>query len=257
MGTNLSKRGVYLLPAALTTGNIFCGFYAITAAWAGDLDLAAKAVGIAIVLDGFDGRIARLIGATSQFGVQLDSLADAISFGLAPSFILWGWHLKNQGYIGWIACFVFLVCGIMRLARFNVQSPELKHFLGLPIPAAAGMVAALAHFHAKYLTWEIFQSNIFPYFLALLAVALGMSMVSTVRYASFKSLSFRNGRSHMNILIIALAIAGVWFFSQELLMVLAVGYFLSGYLGTARRRLFPKTLKNPSTDQVPDDAESS
>jgi len=117
------KPGIFILPSAMTTGNIFCGFYAITASLAGDFNTAAVAVGIAIVLDGVDGRIARLTGTTSKFGLQLDSLADAISFGVAPAVVLWQWHLKEFGYLGWIACFMYMVWGVMRLARFNVQSP--------------------------------------------------------------------------------------------------------------------------------------
>ncbi len=156
--TKTPRRGVYILPSALTTANIFFGFYAITSALAGEFDNAAKGIGLAIVLDGLDGRIARLTGTTSKFGVQLDSLADAISFGIAPAVVLWQWHLSAFTYWGWIACFTYLIGGVMRLARFNTQNPELKHFLGLPIPAAAGCVAALVHFVQKYSYWPFFQS---------------------------------------------------------------------------------------------------
>ena len=234
------KPGIYILPSAMTTGNIFCGFYAVTASVAGDFNTAAVAIGIAIILDGVDGRIARLTGTTSKFGLQLDSLADAISFGLAPAVVLWQWHLQEFGYLGWIACFMYMVCGVMRLARFNVQSPELKHFLGMPIPAAAGVLAALTHFVEKYKDLTFFKSIGFSYALIGLAVVLGALMISTFRYPSFKNLSFGSGSSYRNILSLALLIAGIWFLSHEVLFVLAAIYFFSGPWGTVRRYLSRK-----------------
>jgi CDP-diacylglycerol--serine O-phosphatidyltransferase len=238
---------------------MFCGFSAITYVWAasiarvnGDmgsamanLDRAAIAIGIAIVLDALDGRIARLMGATSQFGLQLDSLADAISFGIAPALLLWGWGLSDIKHFGWIACFIFVICGVMRLARFNVQSSELKHFIGLPIPAAAGVVASLAHFAFKYQHFPLFTSSVFLPFLLGLAFLLGISMVSTLRYASFKSLTLRNGKSHLNIVLIALFIAGIWFFSHEMLILLSAVYFLGGIFGTIRHKFWPRTDSLP------------
>ncbi|MBN2432125.1 MAG: CDP-diacylglycerol--serine O-phosphatidyltransferase [Acidobacteria bacterium] len=251
----ISQRGIYILPALLTTGNMFCGFTAITYIWAaslarmtGDmtftmanLNRAAIAIGIAIVLDALDGRIARLMGATSQFGVHLDSLADAVSFGIAPALLMWGWGLSDIKHFGWIACFIFLICGVMRLARFNVQSGELKHFVGLPIPAAAGIIAAFAHFAFKYKQLPLFSAPLFPYLLLGIGFLLGISMVSTLRYISFKSLTLRTGKSHFNIVLIALFIAGVWFFSHEMLLILSVAYFLGGIAGTIRHKFWPRT----------------
>jgi CDP-diacylglycerol---serine O-phosphatidyltransferase len=246
-------RGAYILPSAFTTANIFCGFYAITSVWNGDLDSAAKAIGIAIVLDGFDGRIARMMGATSKFGLQLDSLADAISFGVAPATLMWAWHLKGLGYLGWIAAFLYMICGIMRLARFNVQSADMKHFLGLPIPAAAGLVASLAHFYVKYQNWIFFKSPEFPYILVALAAVLGVMMISTIRYGSFKSLSVRQGNPRFNILLIALLIAGIWFLSHEVLLLFAFTYLISGITGTIRRKIWPRSAlqKNPDEKGAP------
>ena len=231
------KRGVYILPSALTTANIFFGFYAITSALAGEFDNAAKGIGIAIVLDGLDGRIARLTGTTSKFGVQLDSLADAISFGIAPAVVLWQWHLSAYSYWGWIACFTFLIGGVMRLARFNTQNPELKHFLGLPIPAAAGCIAALVHFVQKYNHWSFFQSHAFYFGLIGLTLILGIMMISTTRYGSFKNFGFRGRIASRNILLMALLLAGIWFFSHEVLLAFALIYFLSGIFGTIRRQI--------------------
>lgn len=243
----IPRRGVYILPSALTTGNIFCGFYAVTSAALGDIQTAAVVIGLSVLLDGFDGRIARLTGATSQFGLQLDSLADAISFGIAPAFLLWAWKLKDLTFssvhLGWIACFLFMVCGVMRLARFNVQSPELKHFVGLPIPGGAGVLAAMTYFttHPVYRNWSFFQSSYFPWFLAILTTLLGLSMVSTLRYPSFKSLNLKAGHSYLNILLLAVIIAGIRFFSHEVLLALASVYFLSGIAATFRRKFFPRT----------------
>jgi len=234
------KPGIFILPSAMTTGNIFCGFYAITASLAGDFNTAAVAVGIAIVLDGVDGRIARLTGTTSKFGLQLDSLADAISFGVAPAVVLWQWHLKEFGYLGWSACFMYMVCRVMRLARFNVQSPELKHFLGMPIPAAAGVMAALTHFVEKYKELAFFRSIEFPYTLIGLAILLGVLMISKFRYPSFKNLSFGSGGSYRNVLSLALLIAGIWFVSHEVLLILAAIYLVSGPWGDIRRRFSHK-----------------
>lgn len=232
------RRGAYIIPSALTTGNIFCGFFAITSLWTGDLDSAAKAIGVAIVLDGFDGRIARLMGATSKFGVQLDSLADAISFGVAPAMLLWAWHLKDVPYLGWIACFVYLVCGVMRLARFNLQSGDLKAFVGMPIPAGAGVVAATVHLSLKYKDLPFFSAPWFPHLVWGLAFFLGILMISLIRYGSLKNLNFQKGRPQVNILVLALLIAATWFFSHETLFLMGYAYLLSGLIGVVRRRIW-------------------
>lgn len=240
------RRGIFILPSLLTTANIFCGFFAITILMTGErdaMDLAAKAIGIAILLDGLDGRLARMTGTTSQFGLQLDSLADAISFGLAPAVMLLNWprllHCPQDYWTwGWIACFLYMVCGVMRLARFNVQTPGIKHFLGLPIPAAAGVVAALVHFSAKYPDLRIFSPEVFIYWLFPMATLLGIFMISTMRFASMKSLSFNKDKPYFTIVLIALLLTGVYFFSHELLMAIAGLYFLSGIVGTLRRKLF-------------------
>jgi len=265
------RRGIFIIPSALTTGNMFCGFYAITCIWAGtldkasghldkaadNLDNAAIAIGIAIVLDALDGRIARLTSSTSQFGLQLDSLADAVSFGIAPALMLWGWELGAVKHLGWIACFLFMICGVMRLARFNIQKKELRKFIGLPIPAAAGFIAALAHFSVKYKEMSFFKSEIFPYFLVSLAIFLAISMISTVRYLSFKSLNLIRGKSQVNIVLIALFLAGIWFFSHEFLLLLMLAYIVSGIVGTARRKLFPRTVRAVTDEGNLDEPESS
>src|SRR5262245_15690781 len=140
------RRGVYLLPSLFTVGNLFCGYACIVYAMGGALEMAAPFIGIAFILDSLDGRIARLTGSSSQFGVEFDSLADVVSFGAAPAVLAFEWGLKGQGNIGWAAGFIFMSAGAVRLARFNVHSSthqlDKRYFVGMPIPAAASVVAA-------------------------------------------------------------------------------------------------------------------
>ena len=137
------KRGVYILPNLFTTGNLFCGFWSIISVFQEKYFYAAVAILLASVFDALDGKVARLSGATTKFGVQYDSLADLVSFGIAPALLAFSWALRPYGRFGWLAAFLFVVCGALRLARFNVQtaSGEVKYFKGLPIPAAASMIA--------------------------------------------------------------------------------------------------------------------
>src|SRR5579872_2845206 len=138
------RRGAYLLPSLFTLGNMFCGYQCIVYAMRGDFETAAPFIGFAIVLDMLDGRIARLTGTESDFGLQFDSLADVISFGVAPAVLSFSWGLQPLGRLGWAACFLFVAAGAMRLARFNIQtaSSDKRYFVGMPIPAAAGVPAA-------------------------------------------------------------------------------------------------------------------
>ena len=137
------RRGIYILPNLFTTGNLFCGFWAIISVFQEKFFYAAVAILLASIFDVLDGKVARLSGATSKFGVQYDSLADLVSFGIAPALLAFSWALRPYGKFGWLAAFLFVVCGALRLARFNVQSSsgEVKYFKGLPIPAAALMIA--------------------------------------------------------------------------------------------------------------------
>lgn len=216
-------RSIFILPSIFTVGNIFCGYYAIIATMRGEYDQAAQAIGIAIVLDMLDGRIARLTNSATQFGLQLDSLADVISFGIAPSILAFVWGLSTlTNGLGWIAAFTFTICGAMRLARFNVQAPDLKHFVGLPIPAGGGTVAAIVHFFieplASPLSTTLMVGSVFM---------LSLLMVSTIRYSSLKHLTLGR-KSHLTILLIALLVALIYKFSRWTLLVTAVTYVASG-----------------------------
>lgn len=224
------RRSIYLLPSIFTVGNIFAGFFAVVSTLHGDYGPAAVAIGIAVVLDGLDGRIARLAGATSDFGVQLDSLADVISFGIAPAVLVYSWGLEDLGNFARMAAFVFLICGAMRLARFNIQVGELKHFAGLPIPAGAGMIAATVH-----LFGDPIDSILFKYALVAMVYLVALLMISTIRYPSLKHVNLTRGKSHLNVLILALIVAGVIWYSQQFLMIVATVYVLSGPVGRLYR----------------------
>lgn len=189
-----SKRGrhIYLLPNLLTTGGMFAGFYAILAAANGQYAHACLAVIAAAFFDGLDGRVARMTGTSSAFGVQYDSLADLVSFGMAPALVMYHWALVNLklegvaiGRVGWAAAFLYMACAALRLARFNVQagSADKKWFIGLPSPAAAGMMISFVWFFVDLgVSGETMRFYAMP-----VAVACGLLMVSRVRYFSFKA----------------------------------------------------------------------
>ncbi len=216
-------RSVFLLPSLFTVGNIFCGYYAILATMRGNYGQAAYAIGIAIVLDSLDGLIARLTNSTSGFGLQLDSLADVISFGIAPSVLALCWGLSNiDQRLAWVAAFTFTICGAMRLARFNMQSGNLKHFVGLPIPAGGGAIAALVHFFV-----EPPKTPLGSGLIVAAVFLLAFLMISTIRYFSLKHLSLGK-KSHLTILLIAMLVALGFFYSKETLLAIAIVYVLSG-----------------------------
>ncbi len=217
------RRSVYLLPTIFTVGNMFAGFFALVATFNGQYQSAAIAIGIAVILDALDGRVARLANVTSDFGQQLDSLADVISFGVAPAVLIYSWGLVEFGNFARFSAFVYLICGAMRLARFNIQLQELKHFAGLPIPAGAFFVAATVHFFGappQFVTFKFYLIGI-TYLTAFL-------MVSTIRYTSFKGLNLGRGKSHLNVLMMAFLVAGIFWYSQQLWMILASLYLCSG-----------------------------
>jgi CDP-diacylglycerol--serine O-phosphatidyltransferase len=178
------KRGIYILPNLITASSLFAGFYSLVATLNGNYSTAAIWIFISAICDGLDGKVARMTGTTSKFGVEFDSLADAVAFGVTPAFLMYAWALKPFGRLGWVAAFLFLACAALRLARFNVQvdTVESKRFVGLPTPAAACMVAStvLLFYH---LNWPSSFKK-----LAILALIyfLAFLMVSNFRYYSFK-----------------------------------------------------------------------
>jgi CDP-diacylglycerol---serine O-phosphatidyltransferase len=219
----IGRRSALILPNLFTAGNIFCGYYAILSTMRGNYEQSAWSIGIAMILDMLDGRIARLTNSISQFGLQLDSLADVISFGIAPSTLVLAWGLAViDPRLAWTAAFTFAVCGAMRLARFNTQAGQFRHFVGLPIPAGGGVIAAIVHFAGGSPITDPVIANL----MAGVVFLLSFLMVSTIRYSSLKHLNLR--KPFVAILAISLLVALIYKYSRPSLLTIAVAYSLSG-----------------------------
>jgi CDP-diacylglycerol---serine O-phosphatidyltransferase len=226
------RRGVYLLPSLFTIGNMFCGYACVAYAMRGELETAAPFIGIAVVLDMLDGRIARLTGTTSAFGKEFDSLADVVSFGMAPALLMFRWGLEPLGRLGWAAGFVFVSAGAIRLARFNIQaSTDKRYFVGLPIPAAAAVPASTVY---------LYPDGLQAYTSALPALALmlvpAVLMVSTIRFRSFKTIDLESRRSYKILLAVTIVFFAITTHPRGALVALSYGYLLSAFVGMARTR---------------------
>ena len=228
------RRGVYLLPSLFTLGNMFCGYACVVYAMRGEFEMAAPFIGFAIVLDMLDGRIARLTGSASEFGVQFDSLADVISFGVAPAILSFSWGLQPLGRLGWAAGFLFVTAAAMRLARFNLQAAgggDKRYFVGMPSPAAAAVPAA---------TVFVYPMAISDYREALPVLAMvlvpAMLMVSTIRFRSFKTIDLQARRPYRVLLLIAAAYMLITWLHRYVLVVMAYSYLASAFIGLAVTR---------------------
>lgn len=236
------KRGVYLLPNLLTSASLFGGFYSIVASLDGAFDKAAIAILISVILDGLDGRIARFTRTSSRFGVEYDSLADLVAFGIAPGVLIFTWALRPFGRYGWLAAFLYVICGALRLARFNVQidTIESKRFNGLPIPAAASLVASTVLLFF-YLGQEETTKHIT---ILILVYLLAYLMVSNVKYYSFKELNLTQRMPFRLLVGLILVLIVVAAEPQLMLFLLTLGYVLSGpimpFLGRRIRRTVPQ-----------------
>jgi CDP-diacylglycerol--serine O-phosphatidyltransferase len=218
------RRGIYVLPALFTAGNVFCGYLSLDASSRGAFEHAALLVFLAALMDGMDGRVARWTNATSAFGEQLDSLADVVSFGVAPAFLVYRWGLSSFGRAGLLVSFLFAVCGALRLARFNVQVHvvDKRTFVGLPIPSAAGALCGLIWaVPAEWLT-----DTLRAVFLGVTAI-LAFLMVSTFRYRSFKDVDVKTRRGRLYFLVAALAVAVIYWLRQYALAGLLSVYAAS------------------------------
>jgi len=261
------RRGIFLLPAMMTTANLLCGYYAVVASLVGtpeDFNHAAKAIGIAIVFDSLDGRVARMTGTNTEFGVQFDSLADVVSFGVAPAVLAYAWGvrgvmnlasepLRQLGHFGWLCCLAFLICCAWRLARFNVQGMApggSKYFVGMPTPAAAGVIASIVHGFRKdgplgtggpLLDWH------WSVALLLLAVALAGLMTSKIRFYSFKDLPWGKKQPGFMILLLAIFGAVIWNFSELALLILALTYALTAVILHVVRFTRQRTVSRTAT----------
>jgi CDP-diacylglycerol--serine O-phosphatidyltransferase len=262
------KKGLYLLPAAFTAANIGMGYFAVMAALRGfqllgggaegegvraataHFDNASRAIGWAILFDTLDGRIARLTKTTTEMGIQFDSIADVLTFGIAPAVLVYAWSYgaafpegSQLHKLGWFLSFMFLICGALRLARFNVQATrprtlaegsakvDKKNFLGLPIPAAAGLLAAVVHFSPHPLiSYGTYRATLYSGLIMGLIAVLAALMVSTIRYSSFKTLG-AGKRSTIKVMPMIAAVGMlIWLFSRYVLLAIVLAYVLHGIL---------------------------
>jgi CDP-diacylglycerol---serine O-phosphatidyltransferase len=241
------RRGIFLLPAMMTSANLLCGYYAIVAALVGtpdDLDRAAKSIGLAILFDSLDGRIARMTGTNTEFGVQFDSLADVVSFGVAPAVLAYAWGfrgitsmvgegLHQLGEFAWVCCLAFLICCAWRLARFNVQGMapgSSKYFVGMPTPAAAAVIASIIHGFRQGGPMPLgpLQNGWWAVGWFVLAAALGALMTTTIRYYSFKDLPWARKQPSLAIVLLCVLGAVIWRYSEYALMSIACTYTIVG-----------------------------
>lgn len=220
------KKGIYILPNLCTTGSLFCGFFAVIKVLHGDFVTAAWAILLAGLFDLFDGQLARLTKAGSQFGIEYDSLVDLASFGLAPTLLLYMWALKDFGRLGWVIAFLFFTCGALRLARFNVQAEaeEARFFQGLPIPMSAYMLATTVIFYDR-LFGSLPERN---YAILALTIGLPLLMVSTIRYRNAKELDIRRRLSFFVLVAGSVAMAFIAWKPSIMMWVVSLGYILSG-----------------------------
>ena len=261
------KKGLYLIPSLFTTANILMGFFAITGALRGFqmiaigspeamaraaqlFDGAAQFIGWAFIFDALDGRIARMTKTTTEIGVQFDSIADVVTFGIAPAVLAYAWGYGSAYHegtdlhnLGWFLSFMFLMCGAFRLARFNVQATrprvlaegtpktDKKSFVGLPIPAAAALIAAIIHFAPKPIVqYGAERAELYSGLLMGLVAVLGALMVSTLRYSSFKAVGTHRRSTRLMILIVGAVGMLIWLYSRYVLLAIVTGYVLQGIL---------------------------
>src|SRR5688572_28300139 len=264
-----------ILPSLFTIGNIFCAYYSVMSTLNERYDQAAIAIGIGYILDGLDGRVARLTGTSSEFGAQLDSLADVLTFGIAPAILAFDWGIgwmadsytapavgtvlnpfeQHVRSAGWLMTFAFVICGALRLARFNVQALKpvdattKRYFVGLPIPAGAGLIASVVHF------WKIPIATVQTSLLWCILVGLtAFLMISTVRYHNFKELGIFSRRPRITLVATAMMIALIFSYSEVMLLILAVVYAASGPVTRIVQGLRKLPIHGTTQEQTPMEA---
>ncbi|MFZ0640521.1 MAG: CDP-diacylglycerol--serine O-phosphatidyltransferase [Candidatus Acidiferrales bacterium] len=251
------RHGVYILPSFFTVLNLLCGYYAILETFrggAGDMDNAARAIGAAIVFDAIDGWIARATGTNSEFGKQFDSLADVVSFGVAPGFLAFAWGVKgvmlggrsflapHVVQVGWVCSFAFVIFCAWRLARFNIgMAGGSRYFVGLPTPAAAGAIAAVVH--AMWNPIEDWRKSLVWVLLVLL---LGFLMASKVRYYNFKGVNWGRRRTSLAVVAMALIVAAILRYSEATLLLVAAVYVLHGLVLEVLRKMRLRASARPA-----------
>lgn len=240
----IRRRGIYILPNLFTTGALFSGFYAITSAMGGRFETAVIAIFVAMLLDGLDGRVARLTNTQSEFGVQYDSLSDMVSFGVAPALVMYLWGFSTLGKLGLFAAFVHMAGGALRLARFNTQvdTADRRYFQGLPSPAAAAILAGFIWISLEY----SYDVQILKYPALILTACTGLLMVSNFRYFSFKGIDLRGKVSFFVAISMMLAISFVMAQPQTMFFLLSLVYAISGPVLTLVMRRQRRLLSRKS-----------
>ncbi len=232
------KRRIYLLPNLLTTAGLFAGFFAIVAGLKGNFEVAAVAVFVAMIMDGLDGRVARLTGTESEFGAQYDSLSDMVSFGITPALVAYCWGLKYLGKFGWLAAFFYAAATALRLARFNVQASRMdkKFFIGLPCPPAAGVIAGMVWVGTDF----AIPGKRISELAAIVTLVVATLMVSNVRYNSFKELDFKEHVPFVAVLLVVLTYLLIAWDPPKVLFGIFFIYALSGPVLWVRARVGKK-----------------
>lgn len=246
------RRGIYILPNLLTTGNLLSGFWAIISVFQERFYFAAVAILLAAVFDVFDGKVAKLSGTTSKFGLQYDSLADLVSFGVAPALLAFSWALRPYGKFGWLAAFLFVACGAIRLARYNVLASigETKYFKGLPIPVAAAMIA-----FTILLYFELIETNWVKDIVILVMIyVLAFLMVSNIRYFSFKELNLAKRKPFSILIYGVLSLVLIAMEPVVVLFAFVLFYVFSGpasmVLAWRKKQVLSKNAPIPQEDRV-------
>ncbi|NVJ67064.1 MAG: CDP-diacylglycerol--serine O-phosphatidyltransferase [Gammaproteobacteria bacterium] len=256
-----SRRGIYLLPNLLTTAGLFAGFYAVVASMQGRFEYAAIAIFVAMIMDGLDGRMARITNTQTDFGAEYDSMADMVSFGIAPALVAYNWALSGLGKFGWLATFVYVVAAALRLARFNtqVETADKRYFQGLASPSAAAILAGLVWVGTEY-QWQI---EPYAVYVGILTIVTGLLMVSNFRYSSFKEVDWKGKIPFIGMLVIVLLFILI---ASEPAVVLFSGfsiYAISGPIMTLwhlkdirEERLERRKFQNEVEELAPDSEEN-
>jgi CDP-diacylglycerol---serine O-phosphatidyltransferase len=238
---NRIRKGIYVLPNLITTASLFCGFYSIIASFQDKFVIAAITILAALVLDGMDGRIARITNTTSKFGAEYDSLSDLIAFGVAPSLLAYNWTMSFYGKWGWIAAFLFVVCGALRLARYNIQIGivESKVFNGLPIPAAASVISTTVLFYDYVGVEGKFHNSYLLFFVTILSLL----MVSSIKYYSFKDMKLFVRKPFMSFFLLVIVLILAVAETQIMAFIVFLGYAISGPIWLVIKFIQKKLLK--------------
>jgi CDP-diacylglycerol--serine O-phosphatidyltransferase len=246
------RKGIYILPNLLTTGNLLCGFWSIISVFQEQFYYAAVAILLAAVFDAFDGKVAKLSGATSKFGVQYDSLADLVSFGVAPALLAFSWALRPYGKFGWLAAFTFVACGAIRLARYNVlaSTGDTKYFKGVPIPVAAAMIALTIHLYLRLIETGWIKDVV----ILVMIYVLAFLMVSNIRYYSFKELGLAKRKPLSSFVFVVLSLVVIVMEPVVVLSAFVLFYVCSGPVSMIwawrKKRMLKKMEPIPEEDLV-------